>query len=392
MSFLGEIDSDRHKNIWSKTILALSLISDQIKFCISESTIALSAISNTKTNNGEIVFNKNFFGRYQVNLNNCISEGFDNETLSYSFIVNASHLSILFKNFDITSSIKFIIKFNDSFKMLTEIKRKMILKQYQINYQPIRNENETSHIIKEYKHLVNTSDRVKHLIIEQVILKNFFDIIPLSTEDFKIEIKNDKVIFNGFTKQILRDKQYLKQPMSITISLSLNELVNSNISSDSNYQINFKLKFFKVFINLVNFIGQDNDNFDIYFKEPGDPILFELNNNPYLLINFLQLTNDSSDNVRPMFKNYELHKRDLQQPIPSIQRTSMHTPELETQGMSIDRLPTEVLGFSRPVNYINNDTRMSADYEINQINFNDDDNETQEFGPTQVDEIKSIFD
>lgn len=41
-------------------------------------------------------------------------------------------------------------------------------------------------------------------MIDQVIPKQFLEMVPASAEDFKIEIKSDRVLFSGYTKQIIK--------------------------------------------------------------------------------------------------------------------------------------------------------------------------------------------
>ena len=388
MSFVGVIDSEKNKVIWSKAILSLAAISDHIKFIICPGSLSISAVNNAKTSHAEIVFKKTFFYDYWVDFSNIMPEGFDNDLeedmgaeidgskLSYSFVVNSKHLAILFKNLDAVDIDYICFKIhwskeaqtNMKYKLLIEIKtKKLIIKKYQTSYQPVlKNQLTVSSVYKrelydqqhkEGSGTVNERDRVNYIMIEQIIPKQFLDMIPASTEDFKIEIKNEKILLSGYTKQIQKDREYLKQQMSVTIALTLEELLNTNltaedISDQARKCINFRLRDFRNFMNLITSIniptnGESNpdeylnlnkmismpneDYFEIFFKNPGDPILFELQNNPHILIQYVQITNDdeyelpensriNKNGVKNSSSKYVLHPH-------VIHKTSLHAEE-----------------------------------------------------------------
>jgi DNA damage checkpoint protein len=146
----------------------------------------------------------------------------------------------------------------------------------------------------------NSENKVNYIMIDQSIPKNFLDMVPSSTEDFKIEFKGEKLTFAGYTKQVVKDKEYLKQPMSVSIVMSLHDLFSSNLipsprstqSADPprRQSINFRIKEFRNFINICNSVDNDTP-FDIYFKNPGDPIVFEFSHQN-ILIQYIQITAD----------------------------------------------------------------------------------------------------
>lgn len=354
MSFMAVIDSDKHKLIWSKSIVSLAAISDHIKVTIHHDTLSILAVNNAKTTHAEITFKKSFFHEFIITFENVMSEGFheeknDAKKSCYSFLINSRHLSVLFKNLDASDLEYICLKINwlkncpitMKYKLLVEIRtKKLIIKKYQTSYQPIHMSKLDVSIIYKQELLeqekINRANpeslchEITYLMIEQIIPKQFLDMIPSSTEDFKIDIKNGKILFSGYTRQVLKDKEYLKQPMSVTVTLNLNELLNSNLLDNPNEfaetSINFRLKDFKNFMNLVtslNTIGSnknhgdfnqtgderegypqsnnfaDDASFEIYFKSPGDPILFELQNNSHVLIQFVQITSDNPSEALP---------------------------------------------------------------------------------------------
>lgn len=346
MTFVAVVDSDRHKFMWSRAILSLAGIADHIKFIVSADTLSVSAVNHTKTTHAEIIFQKSFFYEYSADFSDITPEGYDEDVddiglSSYSFLVNSRNLAILFKNMDVSGLEYICFKANwqqsapetMKFKLLVEIKtRKLIIKKYQTNYQPVARNKLTVSTIYKLRLLIQQNraddepdpeDPVRYIMIEQLIPKQFLETLPSATEDFKIEVSNSKILFTGLTKQVMKDRDYLKQPMSVTITLSLDELSQTNLIAEEEDEetaarnsINFGLKDFRNFINLASSFtnssgtsgaGDGNDQYlnltsttsddahlKVYYKQPGDPILFELRTNPHVLIEYVQITSDDS--------------------------------------------------------------------------------------------------
>lgn len=305
MSFNAVISNDSHKQVWARSISCLSQISENVKFTISASSIVISAVNSTSTTHGEVSFQRSFFYDYAMDTTDIMQEGYSGagDDWQYSFVVNSNHLSILFRAIDTTevSYISFRIFCSTNtpsslrFKLLFEIKsKKLIVKKYRASYLPVR---EFKQIIPRlYKQQLRrqrngeppAGDKVKFIAIEQNIPKQFLDMISTSIEDFRVEIKGTKVLLSGYTNQVVKDKEYLKQPMSVTITIGTEEFLKNNISEiDNDTSINFRLKDFKLFMSLISYIsttdeskhrGRDvpgvkaDDFFELYFKNPGDPI------------------------------------------------------------------------------------------------------------------------
>lgn len=347
MTFVAVIDADKHKFMWSRAILSLAGIADHIKFIVSAESLSLSAVNHTKTTHAEIIFQKPFFYEYSADFTDITHEGYDEDSVdiglsSYSFLVNSRNLAILFKNMDVSDLEYICFKANwhrsapaaTRFKLLVEIRTtKLIIKKYQTSYQPVvRNKLTVSTIYKLQLLLQQNRDEsepepedpVRFIMIEQLIPKQFLETLPSTTEDFKIEVTGSKILFTGYTKQVMKDRDYLKQPMSVTITLSLDELSHTNLiveddgeRSPARNSINFGLKDFRNFINLaasfthtsgVSGAGDGNDEYvnlasiggtgdahlNVYYKRPGDPILFELRTYPHVQIEYVQITSDDS--------------------------------------------------------------------------------------------------
>ncbi|KAI5960443.1 DDC1 [Candida pseudojiufengensis] len=335
MGFDAIIDNNKHKLIWCRSISTLSTISEAINFTIKKNSISLSAINVARTSHGEIIFKDSFFSTFEVGFNDILPDGFvkdvNQEDRSYSFMINSKHLATLFKNLD-SNSMKYInLKIhwsksspnNLKYKLLIEIlNKKMILKKYQTGYLPItRKEIKIASDYKEqfYKQEENEAiiaprDKIYHMMIDLIIPKQFLEMVPSAAEDFKIDIKNEKVSFGGYTKAIVKDRDYIKQPMAVTVTISLDELADSNLivpESDGGplrQLVNFGMKDFKNFLNLIGYftssassyaeqfdeeyatLGNQTDYFHVYFREPGDPILFDLQNYQHVDVQFIQIT------------------------------------------------------------------------------------------------------
>lgn len=346
MLFVGVINKDSNKTIWSKAIQSLAGISDYIKIVIKAEALSISAVNIARTSCGEIEFKKSFFYQYDVDFTNVIKDGFQLElddgdgdhVASYSMIVNSKHLIALFKNIDAHDLEYICLQAHIStdtpsavlYKILVEMRASnRILRKYQVNYEPVLQKKVD--IFSQYKKELydqNMSEQagrgvqegVKYIMVDQSIPRQFLDMMPSSTEEFGIEVNQEDMLLSGFTNQIVKDNEYIKQPMSVAVALSIDDLVHSNLhnlSGDSSVRINFRLKYFRNFMQLVSSINtksataletQDNitshyelienseEYLELFFKNPGDPILFELKSNRHLVIQYIQVTNDGNSN------------------------------------------------------------------------------------------------
>lgn len=346
MPFLAIIDSKKNQHLWSKAIVSLSSIADQIKFSISPENLSISAVNGAKTSHADVEFHPSFFRDYSVSLDDVVDDIQDLHL--YSFIVNAKHIATIFKNVDSTDSSYICMKIQGSksapsitqYKLLIEIETKnLLVKKHHVSYQPVlQSQNDIPKFYRE-KWTQQSADRidnrdpnkVNYMMIEQLVLRQFVDTVPLSTEDFKIDLKNDKILFSGYTKLILKEIDYLKQPMSVTITLDLEELISSNFVATQNdplqrRTIDFRLRDFKNFMNLIATvrveIGDDemasfkdnSDCFEILFRQPGDPVLFELINEKYVTVRFIQMTSliiDNTENNIPKSAQLQLSSHQL---------------------------------------------------------------------------------
>lgn len=318
MGFMGIIVDDRHKIMWSRAILSLSAVSEYIKFIISRDELSLSAVSGTRTSHGEIKFKQAFFLEYQVQLGDWVRNHI-NDDEHYLFVVVSRNLSTLMKNMD-ASDLEYIVlrlmwpgevleeKEN---RLLIETKtRSLIIKKYQTSIQPVK--KNPMKISEQYRQQLEKGDSVKYLVLEQHIAKLFLDMVPPIMEDFSLEFKDERIQFTGYNRQVMKDADQLRQQMSVTISLALEEVAGNHIDTSYDKVINFRLKDFRNFVNLstayntlqskeedagnptylYELLASSRRFLEILFKVPGEPILFEAKPSRYVTILFVELTSD----------------------------------------------------------------------------------------------------
>lgn len=391
------IETERHRLIWQRAVLLLSAIGDHIQFSVSRQKVLITAVNAAKVTHAEVVFSSQFFQQYQINFDDVTAEGFDGTT--YSFLVNSKHLAVLFRNMD--ADVQYIcLRINwvksapmtTQFKLMIEIRTKSeIVKKYQTSYAPIAAVSPT--VVEEYK---RAGDEVRHLVVDQMIPKNFLDMVPLTTEDFKIETKNGKITLTAYTRQVLRDKEYLKQPMLVSISLGLDELTELNVDQSVHNTLNFRLRDFKNFMNLVGLFNPANDDeyvnlggldtsFHVYFVEPGDPIVFAHTLNPVAEVHFILTTANDLGNHETRYV--------IPTPVPvptSATSTRKRTPSDITPTPEVE----EYVRYDKrartqpslpPTDYTAGIGSDSTDYSDQEI-------DTAYLGPTQVEKPRSIFD
>lgn len=336
MSFVAAIDQARNKTTWSRAVIALASVLDHIQFSISSESLTLSAVNSSRTTHGEIVFDCLFFRDYAFHTSSIMREGYlvdsrDSTRSAYSFIVSSKHMVVLFKNLD-SANLSYIclqadfhedVPITRRYKLLVEVlTKKLIVKKYQMNYQPVsRRSVEIPALYKQDYEEGNA----RYLRMDTATLKLFFDMVPVTTEDFRIDVKAAKILFGAYTKQILKDREYLKQPMLITILMAVDELMDLNLG-EYTVLVSFRLKDFRNFINLcTHMAGKEGDEelepdcFELFFKTNGDPIVFE-HKAPSLVVRFIQITADDAETVDTRGKKFTL-------PAPVVHRISPKKPQ-----------------------------------------------------------------
>ncbi|KAG7711459.1 hypothetical protein KL948_000101 [Ogataea haglerorum] len=121
-------------------------------------------------------------------------------------------------------------------------------------------------------------DRVHHLVMEIRILKKFLSMFGQGLEDFRLEVYPSarKMLLHGFNRQELlsqKNASLATQPMSLSMQLSLNDMVEENtLPGDEKHTVAFRLRDFRTFVQLA---GAESGECSIKFSYEGSPIVFE---------------------------------------------------------------------------------------------------------------------
>ncbi|SCU98795.1 LAFA_0G20208g1_1 [Lachancea sp. 'fantastica'] len=149
-------------------------------------------------------------------------------------------------------------------------------------------------------------DEINYLCCNLQLLKNFIDSCHTSaTEEVKIEVSISKLGLTAFTKAIYsKNNDVLRNAIRATNIVSTNDLEHYCLfttTGDENSKnrplaktISFGMRDFRNFVNMAAF-WKGNQNVNIWFCRPGDPIFMELVKDD-LLLDLVQVT-ESSDTV-----------------------------------------------------------------------------------------------
>ncbi|VEU22069.1 DEKNAAC103101 [Brettanomyces naardenensis] len=307
---VASLQSPDSKSLWTRSIYALSTVSDVIKLTIrqpdpgqpkepkSYSEILLTAINLTKTSSLNCSFRLAFFKTFQIDgvLPDGAPDGDLNRAFCFSILLNSKTLNVLFKDCGENSeTFKLCLIHEDekagmrdrvfSNKLFIEFNTKTdMTKRYSVNFRPGRESFDLriEHVHQEMLNEQSLNDeqggeedsvnpRVHHIIIDTFVLRNFIGMFPSSLEDFKIEVYPNarKLLFHGFNRQeaLSARKKRLSAltswPMSLSIQVSLNDLAYENIRAqretvtepDHNkfkHQVSLRLRDLRTFIQLIS--------------------------------------------------------------------------------------------------------------------------------------------
>lgn len=268
------LDAQVSGHQWPRAIAALASVSEYIQFSVARE-LTLSAVNSLRTTHAEVVLSPAFFETYLWDPRNCPAEGYERGTETYSFVVPSKHLAVLFKSKAIESVKILLHRFKVVFVVST---KNLIVKKYQVAYQPIKNDSDNAALYKQS--LIEGPSQL--FIMETKTMRSFLDLAPMPTEDFRIETKDEKITFSAYTEPVQREKDYLKQPMLVTILMPLDELVENKVSD---VRLCFGLKDFRTFVALCGV----NGTLQALFTEGGKPLAMLLNHSD-MAIRFVFLT------------------------------------------------------------------------------------------------------
>lgn len=361
MSLVAAIDTTRNLFVWSRSVGSLASISDHIRFTVCSSHLILSAVNASRTANGEIVFTREFFRELKFSTELITSEGLDANEEDFSlstlsFVVSSRHMVMLFKNLD-SSNLNYVCLRVEcrhdtpamkQYKLMVEVMtKKLIVKKFHMNYQPVS--GPLNEVVAQYKKEYDEG-KVHHFLVETATFKLFLDMVSVATEDFSIEAKHTKIIFGAYTKQVVKDREFLKQPMLVNISMSTEELIDTNLG-DVEVVVNFRLRDIRNFIGLCTGLKPDaseletlsgEPQFDAYFKENGDPIVFEYKTSD-TVATFIQITAD--DPLKPELKSETRSVYNL--PAPNVLKSTDSVSRWSSEISNVSRKASLKLDLAR---------------------------------------------
>lgn len=153
-------------------------------------------------------------------------------------------------------------------------------------------------------------DEINYICCDQALLKNFIENCNTSlTDEIKLQVDTRRMIMTAFTKAIYgKGNDILKSAISMSNTIALTTLEhcslfwveddapNSNRSEKQIKTIVFKSKDFKNFVGVNSYSRQNvysGGYMNIWFCNPGDPILIELDKED-VRFQLLQVTDSTS--------------------------------------------------------------------------------------------------
>ncbi|KAL3232814.1 DNA damage checkpoint protein 1 [Nakaseomyces bracarensis] len=167
-------------------------------------------------------------------------------------------------------------------------------------------------------------DEINYICCNQALMKNFIENCNTSlTDEIKIQVDTRRLIMTAFTKSIYgKGNDILKSAISMSNTIALtalehcslfwveDESLGSNAKSDRQLKsIVFKSKDFRNFIGINSYSRQNifsGGNMNIWFCNPGDPILIELDREN-VRFQLLQVT-DATSNSASINQSVELSR------------------------------------------------------------------------------------
>ncbi|CAN3375342.1 hypothetical protein DIRU0_E04456 [Diutina rugosa] len=378
--------------VWAKAILSLATVSDHIMLKLSPGGIVLSALNQSRVAQASIEFAKEFFDKSFIYKNR----------KAVRILLVASHFATLFKSSNARNidGLRLQISSFDSQQILIAVKsNEKILKMYSASFRLIDSESDVmasryKSLYNEQRELRNLSDesRIKLMSIDIRILNGFLATVPGATEELVIEILSERVSFTGYSRCILKDEDYLRSPMAVSVGLPIQDLAVCDVISSGSldikdYSTRFStgMKEIRLFIDLVTSLQNPmSEEFEdlsagklinVWFKSPADPIVFE-SEGSRLTVCFTQLgaelNNDPTTKESVNVTNTEKRSHKRQDKDLSTKRQKVYPQHLPESIISTESTSSEV--------------------EARVVSQTEQFHNVEELGPTQVDKPKSLFD
>lgn len=313
------INTAETRQKWCKAIFSVASISGQTKFTIGPDQLVVSGVTNGEGSKLDIEFAGEYFDKYEVQ-----------ETII--FLIQSKHLAMIFKS---GGDEKYLISIdeNHKYKLNVEKLSDKVSKKFSPGIREVENgqvfggyKKRLSQVCSKYDFPENIEESteevddcaVNYLVLESEILKKFMEVIPGSIEDFQISSKDGRLQFTGYLRAIKKDKIYIRQPMSLSMSLSLDDIGSKYFHEQRDVSVSFMIKHFKSFLGLV----PEGSSFEVFFAEVGKPIVFEADVGKNVRLRLVERTGGEkvASEPEPMQKV---------QPVDLQSRKRKHEPEAD---------------------------------------------------------------
>lgn len=302
-SFAFALSKPENRAVWCRCIHSIAQVSEDIRFTYYAKRLVLSSRNVAYTGYMDITFESEFFKTYEFSTDR-VAEGLhkghnDSEDIGFTLSVKSKLLSMLFKRheedveqFKVSVDATGDCPTRLQYKLCIEVLTKNLIKKTFTPFYTICSP-ELQRLSDYYKDNFNAqrsgkagSRTISYIAANVGTLRRFMDNSG-SSELVKFDIDAKRFSITAFTRGVsIREKEVLKQPMSVTVRFNTEDLEDYSLggakeedddsageNSDScEYKLVFRLKDFK---NLLN-LGSSGDSLESWFIQGGEMILFEI--------------------------------------------------------------------------------------------------------------------
>lgn len=292
--FLCEVDN-AHKPMFCKAVAALALLSDTVCFTVAPTGLTLSALNLAQTLSGEVHLDRGFFKRYVL------------PPAAQLFTVSARMLTVVFRHLD--AQVEFIALrdlVSPPDRLRCDIRTaNLVRRQYSWSTTPVElpRVNMGKDVVEQSR-LQHDAEQVHTLRMEPPFARRFLERVPAATADMAVEVAAGKLQFHGFTQAVMREREYLRQPMSIALTQAVHDTVGHNASDNTEYKAVVRLRDFRTFMSLTTAPVSSSDSsaerlcFDVLVPVAGLPVVFQAAKHEAVRVRFV-LVADGGREVLP---------------------------------------------------------------------------------------------
>ncbi|AAS53297.1 AFL075Wp [Eremothecium gossypii ATCC 10895] len=285
MSFRAVITSSEHQAVWSRLILTLSTINQDIKFTIMSNELILWSMNSTDTTMYQVRLKASFFSEFSFDPGNIVfgEEGLQviedlqkQQHTLYSFVINGRHLSILSRKPEYDNIKEFSLSIDNSTAAPEAIINRLHIRVYTeslitkefspafnpVKYDPIvidlkykkkfldvygteesvNGEQADPRLLDFFRQVrkqleeakfnegiidaprpaeLRSEHEINFLSMDSLIWRNAIDLCTNNTEELKLDLTMNKMVITAFTKGVQNMKSSDVLKQAISISNSV---------------------------------------------------------------------------------------------------------------------------------------------------------------------------